>query len=54
MKFKEWLIENMWGNTPARTRKPSDGLVGKSSPSSNGAAAGAGAAPPMQQKMKKK
>lgn len=51
--FIEWLNENMWGNTPARTRKPSDGWVGKQSYSSNGNA-GAGSAPqPMQKNMKK-
>ena len=37
LNFKEWLKnENMWGNTPCRTRKPSDGWVGKQSYSSNG------------------
>ena len=36
MNFKEWLekqdpklSENLWGNVPARTRKPSDGWRGK-------------------------
>ena len=31
MEFKEWLKnidENMWGNTPCKTRKPSDGWGG--------------------------
>jgi hypothetical protein len=26
MNFKEWFLnENMWGNIPSKTRKPSDG-----------------------------
>lgn len=48
--FIEWLNENMWGNTPARTRKPSDGWVGKQSYSSNGSS---GSSAPMQKNMKK-
>lgn len=52
LNFKEWLKnENMWGNTPCKTRKPSDGWVGKQSYSSNGS--GGGAAAPMQKNMKK-
>ncbi len=53
LHFKEWLKnENMWGNVPCRTRKPSDGWVGKQSYSSN--SSGASAAAPMQKNMKKK
>ena len=51
LNFKEWLKnENMWGNTPCRTRKPSDGWVGKQSYSSNGSG---GTSQPMQKSMKK-
>jgi hypothetical protein len=52
LNFKEWLKnENMWGNVPCKTRKPSDGWVGKQSYSSNGS--GGTAAAPMQKNMKK-
>jgi len=49
--FIEWLNENMWGNTPARTRKPSDGWAGKQSYSSNNS--GGATSAPMQKNMKK-
>jgi hypothetical protein len=53
LNFKEWLKnENMWGNVPCKTRKPSDGWVGKQSYSSNGSG-GTAAAAPMQKNMKK-
>lgn len=25
LNFKEWLKENLWGNIPVKTKKPSDG-----------------------------
>ncbi len=52
MNFKEWFLaqENMWGNTPAKGRKPSDGWRGKP-----GMSAGAmpASGPKMMKKMKK-
>jgi hypothetical protein len=46
MNFKDWFkeqgfAENMWGNIPCKTRKPSDGWGGNKG--------GAGAAMPAQQ-----
>lgn len=45
--FKSWL-ENLWGNIPAKGRKPSDGWGqgGQSAPMPSG--------PPMKQNMKSK
>ena len=63
MDFKNWLktqdgfTENMWGNIPCKTRKPSDGWKGKPG---GGAGMGMGAMqqgqmqPQMMRKMKKK
>lgn len=68
LNFAEWfystnkkIAENLWGNIPCATRKPSDGPITKPTPSSNqkgksmlpSGGASAGNAAPLQAKMKK-
>jgi len=54
LNFKDWLVENMWGNTPARGRKPSDGWRGKPGMSAGAMPGGMPASgPKMMKKMKK-
>jgi len=59
IEFKKWFLENMWGDTPCKTRKPSDGWTLNGSPATVGPQQGQGvqqpaASPKMMRKMKKK
>lgn len=56
MKFKEWMQikENLWGNIPVKTRKPSDGPPGASGAGMQAPAQAAMQPKMMKEKMKKK